>query len=75
MPSAASPTRATWSLASRPASPRRSAALRSAASRITRTCSEVPADMDARAGAALRASKRSSSSATRRRWSSTAAWS
>ncbi len=44
MPSAASPTRPTWSSASRPASPRSSAALRSAASRICRTCSDVPAE-------------------------------
>ena len=46
MPSAASPTRSTWRSASRPASSRSSVALRSAASRISRTCSDVPADSD-----------------------------
>ena len=47
MPSAASSTRATCAFAWRPASSRRSAAPRSAASRISRTCSDVPADSDA----------------------------
>ena len=52
MPSAASSTRATWAFAWRPASSRMSAAPRSAASRIRRTCSDVPADSDAAGRAA-----------------------
>ena len=43
MPPAACSTRATWSPAWRPASARSSAAPRSAASRISRTCSDAPA--------------------------------
>ena len=68
MPSAASSTRATCAFAWRPASSRSSAAPRSAASRISRTCSDVPAASDA---AGLRAAaaplrSRSISSATSR---------